>query len=211
MTTQQRPWWANAIVYQVYPRSFADSNGDGIGDLGGLIGRLPYLEELGVDAIWLTPFYPSPLVDGGYDVSDYRDVDPRLGTLAGFDELVSDAAELGLRVIVDLVPNHCSAQHPLFQAALAAGPGSQEREWFIFRAGRAGPGGTPDGELPPNNWPSAFGGPAWTQARDGQWYLHLFDTTQPDFNWHNPEVPAFFADVLRFWLDRGVAGFRVDV
>jgi len=214
--TDGQNWWEDAVVYQVYPRSFADSNGDGVGDLAGVRSKLPYLADLGVDAIWLTPFYPSPLADGGYDVSDYCDVDPLLGTLADFDGLVKDASANGIRVVVDIVPNHCSAQHPLFQAALAAGPGSAERDWFIFRAGRTAPGGTPDsgtpdGELPPNNWLSAFGGPAWTRVPDGQWFLHLFDSTQPDFNWHNPEVPAFFADVLRFWLDRGVAGFRVDV
>jgi len=202
----ENPWWADAIVYQVYPRSFADSNGDGIGDLNGLVSRLPYLSGLGVDAIWLTPFYPSPLADGGYDVSDYRDVDPRLGTLAGFDALVARARERGIRVITDLVPNHCSAEHPLFQAALAARPGSPEREMFIFRDGR-GRGG----KLPPNNWPSNFGGPAWTQVADGQWYLHLFDAGQPDWNWRDPRVRAMFEDVIRFWLDRGVAGLRVDV
>src|ERR1700733_1421847 len=200
------PWWADAVVYQVYPRSFADSNGAGIGDLDGLTSRLPYLSELGVDALWLTPFYPSPLADGGYDVSDYRDVDPRLGTLAGFDALVARAREHGMRVIVDLVPNHCSAAHPLFQAALAAGPGSQEREMFIFRPGR-GPGG----DLPPKNWPSNFGGSAWTRVPDGQWYLHLFDAGQPDWNWRDPRVPRMFEDIIRFWLDRGVAGLRVDV
>ena len=206
MSADNNPWWAGAVVYQVYPRSFADSNGDGIGDLDGLTSRLPYLSELGVDALWLTPFYPSPLADGGYDVSDYRDVDPRLGTLAGFDTLVARAREHGMRVIVDLVPNHCSAQHPLFQAALAAGPGSQEREMFIFRPGR-GPGG----DLPPNNWPSNFGGSAWTRVPDGQWYLHLFDAGQPDWNWRDPRVPRMFSGIIRFWLDRGVAGLRVDV
>jgi alpha-glucosidase len=216
-------WWKDAVVYQVYPRSFADSDGDGIGDLGGLRDRLDYLAELGVDAIWLTPFYPSPLHDGGYDVADYRDVDPRLGTLAAFEAVVADAADLGLRVIVDIVPNHCSWDHPLFRAALAAGPGSKERELFIFRPGR-GPGGS----QPPNNWPSSFGGPAWGRARevpppagqpggrrpgepDDEWYLHMFDVSQPDFNWHHPAVAAMFEDTLRFWLDRGVAGFRVDV
>ena len=201
-----RPWWADAVVYQVYPRSFADSDGDGIGDLAGLRDRLLYLADLGVDAIWLTPFYPSPLADGGYDVSDYTDVDPRLGTLAGFDALVETARERGIRVIVDLVPNHCSAEHPLFKKALAAGPGSIEREMFIFREGRG-----PDGSQPPNNWPSNFGGPAWTRVGDGQWYLHLFDSGQPDWNWRNPLVPAMFEDVIRFWLDRGVAGLRIDV
>jgi alpha-glucosidase len=199
-------WWADAVVYQVYPRSFADSDGDGIGDLNGLISRLPYLAGLGVDAIWLTPFYPSPLADGGYDVSDYRDVDPRLGTLAVFDALVAAARGHGIRVIVDLVPNHCSAEHPLFQAALAAAPGSPEREMFIFRDGTGR-----HGELPPNNWPSNFGGPAWTRVSDGQWYLHLFDAGQPDWNWRDPRVRAMFTGVIRFWLDRGVAGLRVDV
>jgi alpha-glucosidase len=198
-------WWEDAVVYEVYPRSFADSNGDGVGDLNGVRSRLPYLVELGIDAIWLTPFYPSPLADGGYDVSDYCAVDPRLGTLDDFDALVKGSATHDIRVIVDIVPNHCSAQHPLFKAALAAGPGSPERARFIFREGRG------DGTLPPNNWGSAFGGSAWTQVADGQWYLHLFDSSQPDWNWHNPFVPAFFRDVIRFWLDRGAAGLRVDV
>ena len=206
MRTDDNPWWADAVVYQVYPRSFADSNGDGIGDLNGLISRLPYLAGLGIDAVWLTPFYPSPLADGGYDVSDYVDVDPRLGTLADFGALVARGREHDIRVIVDLVPNHCSAEHPLFQAALAAAPGSPEREMFIFRPGR-GPGG----DLPPNNWPSNFGGPAWTRVPDGQWYLHLFDAGQPDWNWRDPRVRAMFEDVIRFWLDRGAAGLRVDV
>jgi alpha-glucosidase len=199
-------WWAGAVVYQVYPRSFADADGDGIGDLPGLVGRLDYLAELGVDAIWLTPFYPSPLHDGGYDVSDYMDVDPRLGTLADFDTLVRDARERGIRVIVDLVPNHCSAEHPLFRKALAAAPGSPERDLFLFRDGRGA-----DGAEPPNNWPSRFGGQAWTRVADGQWYLHLFDTSQPDWNWRDPRVGEMFEDILRFWLDRGIGGFRVDV
>jgi len=193
-------------VYQVYPRSFADGDGDGIGDLPGLTGRLAYLADLGIDAIWLTPFYPSPLADGGYDVSDYCGVDPRLGTMRGFDELVRAAARRGIRVIVDLVPNHCAADHPLFTAALAAPPGSRERELFVFREGRGA-----RGERPPNNWPSNFGGPAWTRVPDGQWYLHLFDSGQPDWNWRDPEVRAMFEKVIRFWLDRGVAGLRVDV
>jgi alpha-glucosidase len=200
------PWWAGAVVYQVYPRSFADSGGDGIGDLPGLTGRLDYLAGLGVDAIWLTPFYPSPLNDGGYDVSDYTDVDPRLGTLADFDELVSQARDRDIRVIVDLVPNHCSSDHPLFSKALAAAPGSPERALFIFRDGRGA-----DGEEPPNNWPSRFGGRAWTRVPDGQWYLHLFDTSQPDWNWRDPRVGPMFEEILRFWLDRGIGGFRVDV
>jgi alpha-glucosidase len=204
-------WWEDAIVYEVYPRSFADADGNGIGDLPGLRSRLPYLADLGVDAIWLTPFYPSPLADGGYDVSDYLSVDPLLGTLADFDALVKDAEARQIRVIVDLVPNHCSSAHPLFQASLAAAPGSRERDLFIFRDGR-GPGG----EQPPNNWTSMFGGGAWTRVteadgRPGQWYLHLFDTGQPDWNWRNQEVRAFFEQAIRFWLDRGVAGLRVDV
>ena len=167
-------WWEDAVVYQVYPRSFADTDGDGIGDLKGVRAKLPYLAGLGVDAIWLTPFYPSPLADGGYDVSDYCAVDPRLGTLADFDGLIKDAAGHGIRVIVDIVPNHCSIEHPLFRAALAAGPGSAERDLFMFREGAG------DGEQPPNNWRSAFGGRAWTRVADGQWYLHLFDSSQPD-------------------------------
>jgi alpha-glucosidase len=204
-------WWEDAIVYQVYPRSFADANGDGVGDLPGLFSRLQYLAGLGVNALWLTPFYPSPLADGGYDVSDYCAVDPRLGTLADFDELVKGSAAHQIRVIIDLVPNHCSSAHPWFQAALAAPPGSPERDRFIFRDGR-GPGG----QQPPNNWMSQFGGPAWTRiteadGRPGQWYLHLYDTAQPDWNWHNPDVPSMFEDVIRFWLDRGVAGLRIDV
>ena len=201
-----RPWWAGAVVYEVYPRSFADSDGDGIGDLPGLISRLDYLAGLGVDAIWLTPFYPSPLHDGGYDVSDYLDVDPRLGTLADFDALVRRAAGHGIRVIVDLVPNHCSSEHPLFKKALDAPPGSQERALFIFRDGRGA-----DGEEPPNNWPSRFGGRAWDRVADGQWYLHLFDSSQPDWNWRDPRVPAMFEEIVRFWLDRGIGGLRVDV
>jgi alpha-glucosidase len=211
MSGEAHAWWEDAVVYEVYPRSFADSDGDGVGDLPGLRSRLGYLADLGVDAIWLTPFYPSPLADGGYDVSDYRAVDPRLGTMADFDGLIKDTASHGIRVIVDLVPNHCSSEHPLFRDALASGPGSRERDRFIFRDGR-GPGG----EQPPNNWVSSFGGPAWTRVteadgRPGQWYLHLFDAGQPDWNWRNPEVRALFEDVIRFWLDRGAAGLRVDV
>ena len=204
-------WWEDAIVYEVYPRSFADAGGDGVGDLPGLRSRLAFLAGLGVNAIWLTPFYPSPLADGGYDVSDYCEVDPRLGTMADFDGLVKDAAGHEIRVIIDLVPNHCSSEHPLFQAALAAQPGSPERDRFFFRDGR-GPGG----QEPPNNWSSQFGGAAWTRVteadgRPGQWYLHLYDTAQPDWNWRNPDVPPMFEDVIRFWLDRGVAGLRIDV
>ncbi len=203
-------WWREDVIYQIYPRSFADSDGDGMGDLPGATSRLGYLRDLGVDAVWLSPFYTSPQADAGYDVADYRDVDPRLGTLADFDQLMARATELGLRVIVDLVPNHCSDEHPWFQAALAAGPGSPERARFHFRDGRGH-----NGSLPPNNWMSVFGGPAWTRVvgPDGpeQWYLHLFDSKQPDWDWTNPQVQAEFESVLRFWLDKGVAGFRVDV
>ncbi|WP_433213732.1 glycoside hydrolase family 13 protein [Microtetraspora malaysiensis] len=191
-------WWRDAVVYQVYPRSFADADGDGEGDLRGVRARLDHLADLGVDAVWLSPFYPSPMADGGYDVADYCDVDPRYGTLADFDLLVAGAAERGIRVIVDIVPNHCSTAHPWFRQALAAPPGSPERDRFIFRD-------------EPNNWQSNFGGPAWTRVADGQWYLHLFDSGQPDWNWRHPDVVAMFEQVLRFWLDRGVAGFRIDV
>jgi alpha-glucosidase len=199
-------WWTNAVFYQVYPRSFADGNGDGDGDLIGLRSRLPYLRDLGVDALWVSPFYRSPMADGGYDVRDPCDVDPRFGTLADFDAMLGDAHALGLRVTIDIVPNHLSAEHPWFRAALAAGPGSPERGRFIFRRGRGA-----DGERPPNNWPSVFGGPAWTRLPDGDWYLHLFAAEQPDLDWTNAEVPAEFARILRFWLDRGVDGFRIDV
>ncbi|WP_432456688.1 glycoside hydrolase family 13 protein [Cellulomonas iranensis] len=204
-------WWRTAVIYQVYPRSFADASGDGVGDLPGVTSRLEHLVDLGVDAVWLSPFYRSPQADAGYDVADYRDVDPLFGTLADADALVARAHELGLRVIVDLVPNHTSDEHVWFQAALAAGPGSRERSRYHFRDGRG-----EQGELPPNNWESIFGGPAWTRTTDpdgtpGQWYLHLFDSKQPDLNWDDPEVREEFEDVLRFWLDRGVDGFRVDV
>ena len=204
-------WWRNAVVYQVYVRSFADSDGDGIGDLPGITSRLPHLADLGVDALWITPFYTSPQHDHGYDVADYRDVDPLFGQLSDADDLVARAHDLGLRVVVDLVPNHTSSEHEWFRAALAAGPGSRERARYLFRDSPEGRPGTP-----PNNWESVFGGPAWTQVddgpdREGQWYLHLFDSSQPDLDWRNPEVPEMFEDVLRFWLDRGVDGFRVDV
>lgn len=199
-------WWRHAVIYQVYPRSFADSDGDGIGDLPGITSRLPYLRDLGVDALWISPFYTSPQKDHGYDVADYRDIDPLFGTLEDADRLVATAHELGLKLIVDLVPNHTSDAHVWFQAALAAGPGSAERARYLFREGRG-----KDGSQPPNNWSSVFGGPAWTRVEDGQWYLHLFDSTQPDLDWRNPEVGDMFEDVLRFWLDRGVDGFRVDV
>ncbi|GEA81175.1 glycoside hydrolase family 13 protein [Cellulomonas uda] len=199
-------WWRDAVIYQVYPRSFADGTGDGVGDLPGITERLPHLAELGVDAVWLSPFYRSPQADAGYDVADYRDVDPLFGTLADFDVMLEAAHGLGLRVIVDLVPNHTSDEHAWFVEALAAGPGSPARERYLFRDGRG-----EHGELPPNNWQSIFGGPAWTRVPDGQWYLHLFDSKQPDLDWEHPEVRAEFEDVLRFWLDRGVDGFRIDV
>jgi alpha-glucosidase len=198
VSTQQTPWWRDAVIYQIYPRSFADSDGDGLGDLPGITSRLDHLAELGVDALWLSPFYPSPQADAGYDVADYRDVEPVFGRLADFDALVARAHELDIRVIIDLVPNHTSDEHAWFKAALAAGPGSPERDRYVFRD-------------EPNEWESVFGGSAWTQVSDGQWYLHLFDVRQPDLNWDNPEVRAEFLDVLRFWLDRGVDGFRVDV
>lgn len=208
---QEPTWWRSSVIYQVYPRSFRDFDGDGVGDLAGITAELDQLAELDIDALWLSPFYPSPQLDGGYDVSDYCDVDPAFGTLADFDELITAADARSIRVIIDLVPNHCSAEHVLFRQALAAGPGSEERNLFIFRDGRGA-----FGELPPNNWQSHFGGPAWTRAvepdgREGQWYLHLFDSSQPDFNWDNELVRQEFEKVLRFWLDRGVAGFRVDV
>ncbi len=200
------PWWRDAVIYQVYIRSFADSDGDGIGDLEGIRSRLPYLRDLGVDALWITPFYPSPMADGGYDVADYRDIEPMFGTLADADRVVAQAHGLGLRVIIDIVPNHTSDQHAWFQAALAAGPGSPERARYIFRPGRG-----PAGAEPPTDWESTFGGSAWTRLPDGDWYLHLFAPEQPDLDWENPEVVEDFHATLRFWLDRGVDGFRIDV
>ena len=200
------PWWRDAVCYQIYVRSFADADGDGVGDLDGITSRLDHLADLGVDAVWLTPFYTSPQADHGYDVADYCDVDPLFGDLTAFDRLHSRARELGLRLIVDIVPNHSSDQHPWFKQALAAGPGSPERARYVFRDGTG-----PDGDRPPNNWPSKFGGSAWTRVPDGQWYLHLFDPAQPDFDWTLPEVGDEFERVLRFWLDRGVDGFRIDV
>lgn len=199
-------WWRQAVVYQVYPRSFADSDGDGIGDLRGILSRVDYLAELGIDAVWLSPFYPSELADGGYDVADYREVDPRLGTLDDFDRLVEALHAVGIRVVVDIVPNHTSDQHAWFQEALAAGPGSAARDRYIFRDGRG-----PDGSEPPTDWVSVFGGPAWERVPDGQWYFHNFAVQQPDLNWSNPEVRADFVTTLRFWADRGVDGFRIDV
>ncbi|GGT10719.1 MULTISPECIES: glycoside hydrolase family 13 protein [Streptomyces] len=199
-------WWREAVIYQVYPRSFADSNGDGMGDLEGIRSRLPYLKELGVDAVWLSPFYASPQADAGYDVADYRAIDPMFGTLHDADAVIRDAHELGLRIIVDLVPNHCSDQHDWFKQAVREGAGSRLRERFHFRPGKG-----EDGELPPNDWESIFGGPAWTRVPDGEWYLHLFAPEQPDFNWEHPAVQDEFRSILRFWLDLGADGFRVDV
>ncbi len=201
-----REWWRHAVIYQVYPRSWSDADGDGLGDLPGITARLPYLADLGVDAVWLSPFYPSPQHDAGYDVADYCDVDPRFGVLADADALVKRAHDLGLRVVVDVVPNHSSIEHPWFQEALAAGPGSAARARYLFRDGRGA-----DGAMPPNNWDSVFGGSAWERLPDGQWYLHLFDVSQPDFDWTNPEVGDELERVLRFWFDRGVDGFRIDV
>jgi alpha-glucosidase len=204
-------WWSDAVFYQVYPRSFADSDGDGVGDLDGLAARLGYLEQLGVDAIWINPVTVSPMADHGYDVADPRDIDPLFGGLAAFERLVEAAHARGIRVTMDVVPNHTSSQHPWFQAALAAGPGADARDRYFFRDGRG-----PDGALAPNNWESVFGGPAWTRVvepdgKPGQWYLHLFDAEQPDLNWDNPEVFDDFEKTLRFWLERGVDGFRIDV
>ena len=203
-------WWRDAVTYQVYVRSFADGNGDGVGDLGGIRSRLAYLADLGIDAIWLNPWYPSPMADGGYDVSDYRDIDPDFGTLAEADALIAEAHALGIRIIIDIVPNHVSDQHAWFQAALKAGPRSPERARFWFRPGR-GPGG----DAPPNNWVSHFGGPAWSRVVEpdgspGQWYLHLFADAQPDLNWEQPEVREEHLSILRFWFDRGADGIRID-
>ncbi|MEU3374563.1 glycoside hydrolase family 13 protein [Streptomyces sp. NPDC006660] len=199
-------WWRDAVIYQVYPRSFADGNGDGMGDLDGVRSRLPYLRDLGVDAVWLSPFYASPQADAGYDVADYRAIDPMFGTLLDADALIRDAHELGLRIIVDLVPNHSSDQHEWFKRALAEGPGSPLRARYHFRPGKG-----EHGQLPPNDWESIFGGPAWTRTDDGEWYLHLFAPEQPDLNWDHPAVADEFRSILRFWLDMGVDGFRVDV
>ena len=208
--SEGRPWWRDAVMYEVYLRSFADGNGDGIGDIPGLRSRLPYLRDLGVDGIWITPWYPSPMKDGGYDVSDYTDIEPLFGTLADARALVDDAHRHGLKVIVDFVANHTSDEHPWFAQALAAAPGSRERDRYHFRDGR-GPGGA----QPPNDWVSAFGGPAWTRVAEpggapGQWYLHLFAPAQPDLNWDDAGVRAAFEEILRFWLDFGLDGLRID-
>jgi len=203
-------WWRDAVIYEVYVRSFADGDGDGTGDLAGVRSRLPYLRDLGVDALWFTPWYASPMADGGYDVADYRAIDPAFGTLAEAEALIAEALDLGIRTIVDVVPNHVSDQHPWFRAALAAGPGSPERERFWFH-----PGAGPDGAGIPTHWESSFGGETWTRTTNpdgtpGEWYLHLFTAQQPDLNWTHPDVWAEHEDVLRFWFDRGVAGIRID-
>ncbi|WP_350350035.1 glycoside hydrolase family 13 protein [Agromyces sp. G08B096] len=203
-------WWRSAVIYQVYVRSFADSDGDGTGDLRGVRSRLGYLKELGVDALWFNPWYPSPLADGGYDVADYRDIHPAFGTLADAELLIAEAAALGIRTIIDIVPNHVSSEHPWFQAALAAGPGSPERERFWFHPGKG-----PNGDEMPTRWVSNFQGDTWTRTTEpdgtpGEWYLHLFTPEQPDLNWNHPDVRAEHEDILRFWFDRGVAGVRID-
>ena len=210
-TIKQPKWWQTAVIYQIYPRSFADGDGDGIGDLRGVESRLESLQALGIDAIWFSPFFKSPQKDAGYDVSDYKSIDPLFGTNEDFEKLLAKAKSLGIRIIVDLVPNHSSDQHELFQKALKALPGSPERDMYMFRDGKG-----ENGELPPNNWESVFGGQAWSRITEadgslGQWYLHIFDSSQPDFNWENPKVHEFFEGVLRFWLDKGVDGFRIDV
>ncbi|MDT7733558.1 MAG: alpha-glucosidase, partial [Mycobacterium sp.] len=210
-TQQQRPWWTDALFYQVYPRSFADSNGDGVGDIDGVAAQLDYLDGLGVNSIWFSPIMVSPMADHGYDVSDPRDIDPLFGSLAAMERLIAAAHQREIKITMDLVPNHTSSQHPWFQEALAAEPGSAARDRYIFRDGR-GPGGA----QPPNNWQSVFGGPSWTRVVEpdgepGQWYLHLFDVEQPDLNWENPEVFDDLEKTLRFWLERGVDGFRIDV
>ena len=209
--TAPAPWWRTAVIYQVYIRSFADGDGDGVGDVAGIRSRLPYLRSLGVDAIWITPWYPSPMRDGGYDVADYTGVDPLFGSVEEAEALFAEAHAAGLRVLLDLVPNHTSSEHPWFREALAAGPGSAARGRYVFRPGRGA-----DGSQPPNAWTSIFGGPAWTRVvepdgRPGEWYLHLFDPAQPDLEWGSPEVRRAFEDVLRTWFGRGADGFRIDV
>jgi alpha-glucosidase len=208
--TSGSEWFRSGVIYQIYPRSFADANGDGIGDLKGIEQKLDSLSDLGIDAVWLSPFFKSPQKDGGYDVADYIDVDPLFGTLADFDLMLAKAHSLGIRVMIDLVPNHTSDQHQWFQSALASEPGTAEREFYHFKDGLG-----ENGELPPNNWVSMFGGPAWTRVIEkdgtpGQWFVHLFDSSQPDLNWSNEKVQEAFEDIFRFWLDRGVDGFRVD-
>ncbi len=202
--------WRRGVTFQIYPRSFADGNGDGMGDLVGAISRLGYVQALGVDTVWVSPWFVSPMADGGYDVADYCDISPLFGTLADADAFIAECHRLGLKVMIDLVANHCSSEHPWFQAALAAGPGSPERARFYFRDGRGD-----DGSIPPTDWVSIFGGRAWTRVTEadgtfGQWYLHLFDAGQPDLDWNNPVVRRDFEDIFRFWFDRGVDGFRLD-
>jgi alpha-glucosidase len=202
----RRAWWRHAVVYQIYVRSFADGNGDGTGDIAGMRSRLPHLERLGIDAVWINPWYRSPLLDGGYDVADYREINEQFGTTSEAEAFIAEARSHGIRVLVDLVPNHTSWDHVWFRAALAATPGSDERARYHFLDGRGD-----QGELPPNDWQSVFGGSAWTRVPDGQWYLHIYDESQPDLNWDHPVVADEFDAVMRFWLDRGAAGFRVDV
>jgi alpha-glucosidase len=202
----EHPWWRSAVVYQIYLKSFLDTDGDGLGDMDGVVAQLDHLVDLGVDGLWLNPCYPSPGNDGGYDVADYLTIDAAYGGLAAFERLRDAAHERGLKLLLDLVPNHCSDQHVWFQEALAAGPGSPERKRFLFAEGRG-----PNGDEPPNDWTSMFGGSAWERVADGEWYLHLFDVSQPDFNWDNPEVAEMFDDVLTTWFDRGIDGFRIDV
>jgi alpha-glucosidase len=207
----ERPWWRDAVTYQIYIRSFADSNGDGKGDVEGIRSRLPYLKALGIDAIWITPWYPSPQIDHGYDVADFLDIEPDYGTLNDAKRLIKETHEHGIRILLDIVPNHSSDKHAWFQAALQAAPNSKERDRYLFRDGKG-----EHGEMPPNNWEAVFGGPAWKRIVEkdgtpGQWYLHLFAVEQPDFNWENSEVRAYFEKVLKFWLDLGIDGFRIDV
>jgi alpha-glucosidase len=207
----KRLWWRDSVTYQIYIRSFADANGDGKGDVAGIISRLPYLKKLGVDAIWITPWYPSPQKDHGYDVADFMDIEPDYGTLSDAKKLIAETHKLGMRLLVDIVPNHCSDQHKWFKAASSAKPGSKARDRFIFKDGKG-----ENGDTPPNNWQAVFGGSAWQRVTEadgsaGQWYLHLFAVEQPDFNWQNQEVKEYFEKVLRFWLDLGVDGFRIDV
>jgi alpha-glucosidase len=210
MNSVDTHWWQNATVYQLYVRSFADSNGDGIGDLAGITSRLDYLAELGVDGIWLNPCYPSPQADHGYDVADYMNIEPDYGDLQAIDELIAAAHDRNIKLLMDIVPNHCSKEHAWFTKAVADGPGSEAREWFWFRDGKG-----ERGELAPNNWQAWFGGSAWTRVTEpdgrlGQWYLHLFTPDQPDVNWNHEPLRAAFDDILRFWFDRGVDGFRID-
>ena len=209
--SKDKNWWRQAAIYQIYPRSFKDSNGDSLGDLKGITSKIDYLSSLNLDAVWLSPFYPSALVDGGYDVDDYRNVDPKLGSLADFDEMLTKLHEAGIRIFVDVVPNHSSNLHVWFKEAIAAEPGSAARNRYIFRDGKGA-----NGELPPTDWPSHFAPSAWTHeskmgGKHNQWYCHLFAPEQPDFNWDNREVEEDFLKTLKFWADRGVDGFRIDV